>query len=249
MREKIVHILYVPCVGQKPTHSVWSPHWWGVISNRLLGSSGCWGPHLWVSLAARWPWGPVFFSAGRPLRSRFVTKYKRYAKFGKRTGIVNIPFVMGIHGTISPDTLEQIEPLLTHAINPMQLRKDIIANTQMELLRSLYNSTLIISASFSSTTALRQQSFQSPAADPAAVIVPVPRAPANQAPANRASLTPGRPNRNSDLTDLTDDELTIDELLRQHNTRHSASNLSHGPPDQPQQVNNSDNSRQEHVNN
>lgn len=169
----------------------------------------------------------------RPLRSRFLAKNKRYTTFGKKTGITNIPFVMGIHGIISPDTLEQIEPLLTHAINPMQLRKDIIANTQMELLRSLYNSTLIISASFSSTTALRQQSVQIPATDTAAVIVPVPRAPANQAPANRASLTPGIPNRTSDLTDLTDDdELTMEELQREHNTRHSASNLSHGPPDQ-----------------
>src|SRR5262249_1800601 len=78
-----------------------------------------------------------------------------------RSGITNIPFVMSVHGIISPDTLADMENLITHAVNPRQLRSDILANTQMELLRAIHQGVQILSASLLSNATRKQGSTSS----------------------------------------------------------------------------------------
>ena len=63
---------------------------------------------------------------------------KHYANFTKSTGIVTIPFVMTLFGTFAPATLTDIDNhLIGTAHQPMELRKAIHLNCQMELFRSL----------------------------------------------------------------------------------------------------------------
>lgn len=74
----------------------------------------------------------------RRMNHTYQRKINRYRAFEKNTGQVTTPFVMSIHGIIMDKTLEKLEDLITHAVNPKQLRSDIIANSQMELLRSMH---------------------------------------------------------------------------------------------------------------
>ena len=83
----------------------------------------------------------------RQLTTRYNHKKNRYKRFQHSTGIETIPFVMSIHGIPAPQTINDVDKLITHAVNPTQLRKDIWANTQMELLRALHNCCVIMSAS------------------------------------------------------------------------------------------------------
>lgn len=88
----------------------------------------------------------------KQMGARYNHKKNRYKRFQHSTGIETIPFVMSIHGVPAPATLADMDKLITHAINPSQLRKDIWANTQMELLRSLHNCCVIMSASLAFAT-------------------------------------------------------------------------------------------------
>ena len=80
------------------------------------------------------------------LNTRYNHKKNRYKRFQHSTGIETLPFAMSIHGVPAALTIADMDKLTTHAMNPSQLKKDIWANTQMELLRSLHNCWIIMSA-------------------------------------------------------------------------------------------------------
>lgn len=76
--------------------------------------------------------------SGRRMNAAFRRKIQRYRAFEKNSGITTLPWVMSNTAVIHHKTLELMKDLITHAVSPTQLRKDLIANSQMELIRSTY---------------------------------------------------------------------------------------------------------------
>ena len=75
------------------------------------------------------------------LKTRYKTTENHYRRFSQLTGIRSIPIILSTYGTFAQDTLRDIDDhLLSQAVRPSELRKALILNCQMELLRSMLRS-------------------------------------------------------------------------------------------------------------